>query len=153
MGGNFRSGRAGGCGNPQAQIDFVLLAGTGLRGNAKPFFCAKCAFAENPDSYTSNRTIRMCAPMETFGQKRNPPDAIQPQDSLLFSHSPQDYAANRLVAPQWAQKTGACFAHAPVLRQAVRLEEFFIERLGRLFRIVVAAEFCELFKLCTLGVG
>ena len=38
MGGNFRSGRAGGCGNPQAQIDFVLLAGTGLRGNAKPFF-------------------------------------------------------------------------------------------------------------------
>lgn len=152
MGGNFRSGRAGGCGNPQAQIDFVLLAGTGLRGNAKPFFCAKCAFAESPNSYIFKRSRRVCVHKKKRSAKAQKASR-KSTDGLLFLLSVFAARTGFLSASQWAQKTGACFAHAPVLRQAVRLEEFFIERLGRLFRIVVAAEFCELLKLCTLGVG
>lgn len=107
MGGNFRSGRAGGCGNPQAQIDFVLLTGSGLRGNAKPFFLRPMRPREKSRLIhfkSDNPHVRSDGNVRT--KAHPPPDAIQPQDSLLFSHSPQDYAANRYVAPQWAQKNG-----------------------------------------------
>ncbi len=154
MGGNFRSGRAGGCGNPQAQIDFVLLTGSGLRGNAKPFFLRPMRPREKSRLIhfkSDNPHVRSDGNVRT---KAQPPPTQFSRKTVFYFHTP------RKITPQTVRlrrngrkKTGACFAHAPVLRQAVRLEEFFIERLGRLFRIVVAAEFCELFKLCALGVG
>ena len=94
MGGDFRSGRTGACGIPQAQIDFVLLAGTGLRGNAKPFFCAKCAFAESPNSYIFKRSRRVCVhKKKTFGKSAK----SQPQVNRRSSISPLCFRrANRL---------------------------------------------------------
>lgn len=108
MGGNFRNGRAGGCGNPQAQIDFVLLAGTGLRGNAKPFFCAKCAFAENPDSYIFKRSRRVCVHKKRRSAKAQKASR-KSTDGLLFLLSVFAARTGFLSASQWAQKNGRVF--------------------------------------------
>ena len=122
MGGNFRSGRAGGCGNPQAQIDFVLLAGSGLRGNAKPFFCAKCAFAESPNSYIFKRSRRVCVHKKKRSAKAQKASR-KSTDGLLFLLSVFAARTGFLSASQWAQKNGrvlcACarFAASSPLRR------------------------------------
>ena len=109
MGGNFRSGRAGGCGNPQAQINLCFISRYRASRQCEAlFFCVRCAFAESPNSYIFKRSRRVCVHKKRRSAKAQKASR-KSTDGLLFLLSVFAARTGFLSASQWAQKNGRVF--------------------------------------------
>lgn len=94
MGGNFRSGRAGGCGNPQAQINLCFISRFGASRQCEALFFASDAPARKIPTHTLQIGQSACA----LRWKRSDKSAkSQPQVNRRSSISPLCFRrANRL---------------------------------------------------------